>query len=60
MSIIDELHHRGRYDETSARSARQSGKFILRWLREVRIATSQLRERMLQEDTDIAINVCAV
>jgi hypothetical protein len=60
MSIIDELHHRGRYDETSARSVRQSLKFMFCWLRETGITISQPRERILQEKTDIAINVCTV
>jgi hypothetical protein len=60
MSIIDKVHHRGCYDETSTSSVRQWLKLMPRGLREIGTATLQLCERMLQENTDIAVNVCAV
>jgi hypothetical protein len=59
VSIINELHHCGRYDETSASSARQPRKFISRWLRENGRATAQLCEGMLQENVYIFVYVCA-
>jgi hypothetical protein len=60
MSIINKLHHRGCYDETSVLSARQARKLTFRWVREIGTATLQLCEGMLQENIDVTVNICAV
>jgi len=60
VSIIDEVHHRRRYDEASARSVRQSLKVMLRWLWEIVTLSLLVCERVLQELVDITVDVCAI
>lgn len=60
MSVIDELHHCGRHNEVSANSVAQPREFVRTELREVRMATLQLCEEMLEGDIDVIVNVFAI